>query len=40
VDALARFIFASIQGLRLMGKTTTDRDVLDDIAGVMLRCLD
>lgn len=40
VDALARFIFASIQGLRLMGKTTTDRNVLDDIAGVMLRCLD
>lgn len=39
VDALARFVLASIQGLRLMGKTTTNRAVLDDISGVMLRCL-
>jgi TetR/AcrR family transcriptional repressor of nem operon len=40
IDALARFFVASIQGLRLMGKTVTDRDVLEDIAGVMLRCLE
>ena len=39
IDALARFFVASIQGLRLMGKTMTDRDRLEDIAGVMLRCL-
>lgn len=40
VDALARFVLASVQGLRLMGKTTTNREILDDIARVMLRCLD
>ena len=39
VEALARFVFASIQGLRLIGKTTNDRRVLQDIARVMLRCV-
>jgi TetR/AcrR family transcriptional repressor of nem operon len=39
IDALARFIVSSIQGLRLIGKTTSDRDALEDIARVMLRCL-
>jgi TetR/AcrR family transcriptional regulator, transcriptional repressor for nem operon len=40
IDALARFFVASIQGLRLIGKTMTGRDSLEDIASVMLRCLD
>jgi TetR/AcrR family transcriptional repressor of nem operon len=40
VAALARFIMAGIQGLRLVGKTHPDRVVLEDIARVMLRCLD
>ena len=40
VDALARFLVAGIQGLRLVGKAKPDRAVLDDIAAVMLRCLD
>jgi TetR/AcrR family transcriptional repressor of nem operon len=39
IDALARFFVAGVQGLRLVGKTMTERDVLDDIAGVMLRCV-
>jgi TetR/AcrR family transcriptional repressor of nem operon len=40
IDALARFITAGIQGLRLVGKANPDRAVLEDIAAVMLRCLD
>jgi TetR/AcrR family transcriptional repressor of nem operon len=40
IDALARFFVASTQGLRLVGKSTSDRKVLEDIAEVMLRCLD
>ena len=40
IDALARFFVASTQGLRLVGKTNADRAVLEDIAGIMLRCLD
>lgn len=40
VTALARFITAGIQGLRLVGKTHPDRVVLEDIARVMLRCLE
>ena len=40
VDALARFLVAGIQGLRLVGKAKPDRAALDDIAAVMLRCLD
>jgi len=40
VGALARFLTAGIQGLRLVGKATPDRGALEDIAAVMLRCLD
>ena len=40
IDALARFFVASTQGLRLMGKTNPNHEVLEDIAGVMLRCVD
>ena len=37
--ALARFLTAGIQGLRLVGKANPDRGMLEDIAAVMLRCL-
>jgi TetR/AcrR family transcriptional repressor of nem operon len=37
--ALARFLAAGIQGLRLVGKVNPDRAVLNDIAATMLRCL-
>ncbi len=37
--ALARFLTAGIQGLRLVGKANPDRVVLNDIARTMLRCL-
>ncbi len=40
VDALARFLTASFQGLRLLGKAVCDRAALEDVASVMLRCLD
>lgn len=40
VESLARFIVAGIQGLRLVGKANPDRAALEDIAAVMLRCLD
>jgi TetR/AcrR family transcriptional repressor of nem operon len=40
VVALARFLTAGIQGLRLVGKATPDRAALEDVAAVMLRCLD
>jgi TetR/AcrR family transcriptional repressor of nem operon len=40
LDALARFLTAGIQGLRLVGKTNPDRATLEDIGAVMLRCLD
>jgi len=40
VAALARFITAGIQGLRLVGKANPDRAVLEDIAAVMLQCLE
>jgi TetR/AcrR family transcriptional regulator, transcriptional repressor for nem operon len=39
-SALARFLTAGVQGLRLVGKTNPDRAALEDIAAVMLRCLD
>lgn len=39
VDALARFLVAGTQGLRLVGKAKVDRAALDDIAAVMLNCL-
>jgi TetR/AcrR family transcriptional repressor of nem operon len=40
VDALARFLTASVQGLRLVGKANPDRATLKDVAGVILRCFD
>ena len=39
VDGLARFLTASFQGLRLVGKVNPDRAVLEDIAATMLQCL-
>lgn len=39
LDALARFLTAGFQGLRLVGKVNPDRAVLEDIAQTMLRCL-
>lgn len=38
--ALARFLTASIQGLRLFGKANPDRVALEQVAAVMLQCLD
>ena len=40
VLALARFITAGIQGLRLVGKANPDRKALEDVTAVMLRALD
>jgi TetR/AcrR family transcriptional regulator, transcriptional repressor for nem operon len=40
VAALARFLTASIQGLRLVGKAKPDRAALRDVATTILRCLD
>jgi TetR/AcrR family transcriptional regulator, transcriptional repressor for nem operon len=39
LDALARFLTAGIQGLRLIGKVNPDRATLQDIASTMLSCL-
>jgi TetR/AcrR family transcriptional repressor of nem operon len=39
VGALARFLTAGIQGLRLVGKANPDKAALRDIAAVMLRCV-
>ena len=39
-QALARFLTAGIQGLRLVGKANPDRAALNDIARTMLHCLD
>ena len=39
-QALARFLTAGIQGLRLVGKANPDRATLNDIANTMLHCLD
>jgi len=38
--ALARFITASVQGLRLFGKANADKAALRDIASAIVRCLD
>jgi TetR/AcrR family transcriptional repressor of nem operon len=38
--ALARFITAGVQGLRLYGKANPDRAALDDIAATLMQCLD
>ena len=40
VDALARFLTAGFQGLRLVGKVSPDRAVLEDIVTTMLQCLE
>jgi TetR/AcrR family transcriptional repressor of nem operon len=40
VGALARFLTAGFQGLRLVGKVNPDRAVLEDIAATMLQCLE
>lgn len=40
IDATARFLIASLQGLRVVGKANPDRAVLTDIARVITRCLD
>jgi TetR/AcrR family transcriptional repressor of nem operon len=39
-EALSRFLTASIQGMRLIGKANPDRAMLQDVAKTMLRCLD
>lgn len=39
VDALARFLTAGFQGLRLVGKVNSDRAALKQIAATMLQCL-
>lgn len=39
VDALARFLTAGFQGLRLVGKVNSDRAALKEIAATMLQCL-
>ena len=39
VDAIARFLTAGFQGLRLVGKVNPDRAVLEDIATTMLKCI-
>jgi TetR/AcrR family transcriptional repressor of nem operon len=39
LDALARFLTAGFQGLRLVGKVNPNRAVLDGIATTMLQCL-
>jgi TetR/AcrR family transcriptional repressor of nem operon len=39
VGALARFFVAGTQGLRLIGKTTSNRQALEDIAGQIVRAL-
>jgi TetR/AcrR family transcriptional regulator, transcriptional repressor for nem operon len=39
VDAMARFLTAGFQGLRLVGKVNPDRAMLEDIATTMLKCI-
>jgi TetR/AcrR family transcriptional regulator, transcriptional repressor for nem operon len=40
LNALARFLTAGFQGLRLVGKVNPDRSVLEGIAATMLQCLE
>ena len=40
LDALARFLTSSLQGLRLVGKVNPDRVMLEDVAATILRCLE
>lgn len=39
VKAMARFLVAGIQGLRLVGKANPDRALLEDIRSMILRCV-
>jgi TetR/AcrR family transcriptional repressor of nem operon len=39
-ETLARFLTCATQGLLLVGKANRDREALDDIKKVVLRCLD
>jgi TetR/AcrR family transcriptional repressor of nem operon len=39
LQALARYLTAAFQGLRLIGKVNPDRSTLNDIASTMLQCL-
>ena len=38
--ALARYLTSSLNGLRLMARSTTDRDVLEDVVAVTMSALD
>lgn len=38
--SLARFLVSTIQGIRVIGRTTTDANVLRDIAETAIRCLE
>ncbi len=40
IDAIARFLTAGFQGLRLIGKVNPNRAVLNGIAATMLQCLE
>jgi TetR/AcrR family transcriptional regulator, transcriptional repressor for nem operon len=40
LGAVARFLTAGFQGLRLFGKANPDRTALEDIAATMLQCLE
>jgi TetR/AcrR family transcriptional repressor of nem operon len=40
VEAIARFLAAGFQGLRLVGKVNPNRQVLEDIASTMMRYLE
>jgi TetR/AcrR family transcriptional repressor of nem operon len=39
IGGLARFFVAGVQGLRLIGKTTSNREALEGIAGQIVRVL-
>jgi TetR/AcrR family transcriptional repressor of nem operon len=38
--ALARYLFNSLTGLRILGKTRKDKDLLDDVVRVVMQTLD
>jgi TetR/AcrR family transcriptional repressor of nem operon len=40
IDAMARFLTAGFQGLRLIGKVNPDQAVLESIVSTMLQCLE
>lgn len=39
VDAVAKFLISSLQGLRVVGKSNADRASLEAISGIVLRCI-